>query len=101
MSNAVVHRRNGKPVKEVANRIEETISIDRAVKDDPAVTVAAILASTAPTIAVMDRAALLRAYEESFDRSVKSIGGILDNTALSVYCIVDPKYWTTRPRGIC
>ena len=38
----------------------------------------------------VDKARLLAAYEQSFDRSVKSVGAILDNTALSVYCQVVP-----------
>lgn len=93
MSNAVLSRRNGKAVRngrepEPGPMVDETISIDQAVKEDVQVAVAAITASTAPTLSMQSRDALLKAYEDSFDRSVKSIGSILDNTALAVYCQV-------------
>jgi hypothetical protein len=43
----------------------------------------------------MTKAEAIRRYEESFDRSAKSIGAILDNTALSAYCAVGEQCWDT------
>ena len=99
MSTATVHRRNGKPmpreaVPTVSQAIEETAT-------DATVEVQA-LALITPNVVVMDRKALLEAYESSFERSVNSIGGILDNTALTVYCQVGPTASTRSVvRRIC